>query len=181
MEKDIPRELIVKAGRGDLQAFEEIYRLASGFVYNVALRIARSHADAEEITQEVFVKMHAALPKFEFRSSCKTWLYRITANAAISRSRKSARESILTGQYRQQLEVEAQPSPSDDGIKEQIVAAMLGQLDEDQRACVVLRDMEGLAYEEIAAILRVPLNTVRSRLHRAREAMLAYVNREKQP
>ena len=181
MEKEISSELIVRAGGGDMAAFEEIYRLASSFVYSVAFRITRSHADAEEITQEVFIKMHEALPRFEFRSSCKTWLYRIAANAAISRCRKGARESSLAGKYREHLEVAAQQSPAAEDINEKTVGALLSALDDEQRACVVLREMEGLAYEEIAEILHIPLNTVRSRLHRAREAMLAFANKEKLP
>lgn len=181
MEKEISSELIVRAGGGDMAAFEEIYRLASSFVYSVAFRITRSHADAEEITQEVFIKMHEALPRFEFRSSCKTWLYRIAANAAISRCRKGARESSLAGKYREHLEVAAQQSPAAEDINEKTVGALLSALDDGQRACVVLREMEGLSYEEIAEILHIPLNTVRSRLHRAREVMLAYANKEKLP
>lgn len=178
MENDIPIELIREAGNGNMTAFEEIYRLTSGFVYNVALRITRCHADAEEITQEVFVKMHRALAQFEFRSSCKTWLYRIAANTAITRCRKDTRESVLKWKYQKHLEVESQQSPVANSDKEKVIDALLGCLDEDQRACVVLRDMEGLAYEKISEILNIPLNTVRSRLHRARSNMLAHAKRE---
>jgi RNA polymerase sigma-70 factor (ECF subfamily) len=179
MENDISRELIVRAGQGDMKAFEDIYRLTSGFVYNVALRIARRHAEAEDITQEVFIKMHAALPQFGFRSSCKTWLYRITANTAISRCRKFSRESDLAAKYRDHLEVEAQETPAAADENEKMVGDMLAKLDDDQRTCVVLRDMEGLSYDEIAEILKIPLNTVRSRLHRARETLLEFARKEK--
>ena len=185
MENDISRELIIEAMNGDMKAFEEIYRLTSGFVYNVALRIARRHAEAEDITQEVFIKMYSALPQFGFRSSCKTWLYRITTNTAISRCRKFGREHEQTAKYKDHLEIEAQQgqaaSPAMANENEKIIGDMLARLDEDQRACLVLRDMEGLAYDEIADILNIPLNTVRSRLHRARETLLEFANKEATP
>lgn len=185
MENDISKELIVKAGNGDMKAFEEIYRLTSGFVYNVALRIARRHAEAEDITQEVFIKMHSALPQFGFRSSCKTWLYRITTNTAISRCRKFGREANLAAKYREHLEIEAQQGqaagPASADENEKIIGDMLARLEDDQRACVVLREMEGLSYDEIAKILNIPLNTVRSRLHRARETLLEFARKETTP
>lgn len=185
MDNDISKELIVKARNGDMQAFEDIYRLTSGFVYNVALRIARRHAEAEDITQEVFIKMSSALPQFGFRSSCKTWLYRITTNTAISRCRKSGRETDLAAKYKDHLEIEAQEGPSEgpavSNENDKIIGDMLERLDEDQRACVVLRDMEGLSYDEIAEILNIPLNTVRSRLHRARETLLEFARKEITP
>lgn len=185
MDNDISRELILKASSGDMIAFEEIYRLTSGLVYNVALRIARQHAEAEDITQEVFIKMYSALPKFRFRSSFKTWLYRITTNTAISHCRKSGRESDLAAKYKDHLEIEAQQgqpaSPAVTNENEKIIGDMLARLDDNQRACVVLRDMEGLSYDEIASILNIPLNTVRSRLHRARETLLEFAKKETTP
>jgi len=185
MDNDISRELILKAGSGDMAAFEEIYRLTSGFVYNVALGIARRHAEAEDITQEVFIKMYSALPEFEFRSSFKTWLYRITTNMAISQGRKSGRESDLAAKYKDHLEIEARQGPSAVPAvvneNEKIISELLSRLAEDQRACVVLRDMEGLSYDEIAGILNIPLNTVRSRLHRARETLLEFAKKETTP
>ena len=182
MENDISRELIIKARNGDMKAFEEIYHLASGFVYNVALRIARRHAEAEDITQEVFIKMYSALNQFGFRSSCKTWLYRITTNTAVSRCRKFGREKNLAAKYKDHLEIEAQEGPSASPVEakenEKIIGDMLAKLDEDQRACMVLREMEGLSYDKIADILNIPLNTVRSRLHRARETLLEFARKE---
>lgn len=182
MENDIGRELIVKAKNGDLTAFEEIYRLTSGFVFNVALRIVRCQADAEDVTQEVFVKMHKHLSQFGFQSSLKTWLYRITVNTAISHCRKNTGEAKIIAKYKNHLATEPASEPFANPIhkkdNETIVATLLARLDPDQRTCIVLREMEGLAYHEIAEIMNIPMNTVRSRLHRARETLLEFAKKE---
>jgi RNA polymerase sigma-70 factor (ECF subfamily) len=126
--------------------------------------------------------MHKNLGQFGFQSSLKTWLYRITVNTAISRCRKNAGEENAIDRYKNHLETEPANEPFFNPIykkdNEAIVAALLARLDPDQRACIVLREMEGLAYDEIAEILNVPMNTVRSRLHRAREALLELSKKE---
>jgi len=75
--QDIERELIVRAGEGDMNAFHEIYRRASGFVYSLAYRVVGRKHDAEEVTQDVFLKLHGSLRDFKFESAFKTWLYRV--------------------------------------------------------------------------------------------------------
>lgn len=180
--EDLSHELLGKAQMGDMAAFEEIYRQTSGFVFNVALRIARQRADAEDITQEVFVKMHQNLNQFRFQSSLKTWLYRITVNTAISRCRRNSGEANAFAKYKNHIATEPAflpfPDPLQKKDNETMVATLLARLDPDQRACVVLREMEGLAYDEIAEILNIPMNTVRSRLHRAREALMEFAKTE---
>lgn len=179
---DLSHELLGKAQTGDVAAFEEIYRQTSGFVFNVALRIVRRHADAEDVTQEVFVKTHKNLQQFRFQSSLKTWLYRITVNTALSCCRKSAGEMNTFAKYKNHLETQPANDPFPDPVQkkdnETIAATLLAKLDPDQRACVVLREMEGLAYDEISEILNIPMNTVRSRLHRAREALMEVAKKE---
>lgn len=176
MENDISTELVARAGNGDPAAFEEIYRLAGGFVYNVALRIVRRPDEAQDVAQEVFIKMHRNLSRFAFRSSVKTWLYRITVNTAISKCRQAAREAEGFARYRNELETGAEPfqAPPAPGANEARAAELLARLEPDQRSCLVLREMEGLSYQEIAAIMRIPLNTVRSRLFRARETLMEF-------
>lgn len=181
MENEISMELIAQARDGDMAAFEEIYRLTSGFVYNVALRIVRRQAEAQDVAQEVFIKMHQNLSQFAFRSSVKTWLYRITVNTAISKCRKQARETEGFAGYRNELETSADPfqAPMAPNDNEALVAGLLASLEPDQKSCVVLREMEGLSYQEISEILNIPLNTVRSRLHRARENLIEFAKKEK--
>ncbi len=180
--EELSRELLGKAQQGDLAAFEEIYRQTSGFVYNVALRVTRHHADAEDVTQEVFVKAHKNLARFGFQSSLKTWLYRVTVNTAISRGRKKTGEANLAAKYKNHVATSPASEPFPDPLlkkdNETLVASLLARLDPDQRACVVLREMEGLAYDKISEILEIPVNTVRSRLHRAREALMEFAEKE---
>ena len=83
--RDLPKDILIKASQGNMEAFEEIYGSSSDFVYNVAFRITNSREDAEEITQDVFLKIHRNLKNFQFRSSFKTWVYRITVNTVIGR------------------------------------------------------------------------------------------------
>jgi len=174
--KDISRETIIKAANGDLDAFEEIYKATSSFVYNVTLKITGNREDAEEATQDVFMRAYRSLAAFRFRSSLKTWIYRIAVNMAINKYNSRKKVSEMTVEYNDELE---NPHTGRDTMKEiyaedhrKMIDRALGVLSPGQRACVVLRSMEGMTYEEIAKTLGVNLNTVRTRLKRAREKMV---------
>ena len=174
---DIPREVLVKASEGDLQSFEHIYKDTAGFVYNVALRIVGNGQDAEEVAQEVFLNIYHNLASFRFQSSFKTWVYRITVNCAINQSKSISRERARRREYGDNLNrlgktFDEAVIESDTEAQARIVTHLLEVLSQDQRACVVLRTIEGLSYQEIADILKVNINTVRTRLKRAREKMI---------
>ncbi len=179
--EDIARDVIMRAAQGDISAFEAIYRNASVFVYNVAFRITNNSQNADEVTQDVFMKIYKNLKKFQYMSSLKTWIYRITVNAAINYKKReekhenqrvdydSAMQSVYTEEtIRKKLDNEAG--------KEKI-SGLLNALNSDQRACVVLREIEGLNYKEIANSLGVNINTVRTRLKRARQKLLDFVKK----
>lgn len=174
--KDIPLDLITKAAEGDRGAFEMIYRETSGFVYNIALGVVRNTADADDVTQEVYIRVYRNLKGFGFRSALKTWLYRITMNAALNackRREREAEKSVHDEVALEQASVEpAQGASVEDGEKRDKVAELLGVLTPDHRACIVLREIEGLSYEQIADALHININTVRTRLKRAREALM---------
>jgi len=173
---DISPDILEHAAGGDIRAFEDIYKTFSNFVYNVALGITRDKADAEEVTQDVFIKAHRGLKGFRFGSSFKTWVYRIAVNEALNRYQKSKKEKSRRVDYDDSIESQ----PADRSGTEEIMrnesetrcAMLLERLDQDQRACLVLREIEGLSYKDIAGVLRIPINTVRSRLLRARQALL---------
>jgi RNA polymerase sigma-70 factor (ECF subfamily) len=180
---DISNELVNKAAQGDIDAFEEIYKSTSAFVYNVVLRITNNRNDADEVTQDVFVKAFDNLKNFEHRSSFKTWIYRIAANMAINHCRKHSRYERGKVEYDPvvhdtQVSGDARAELDREDSKKRI-ASMLEVLDPDQRACIVLREIEGLDYNSIAAALRININTVRSRLKRAREKLLAAGRKER--
>jgi len=179
---EIPDDLIKKAASGDIEAFEEIYRSFSAFVFRVVLRVTQNTHDAEEVTQDVFVKVFNSLKNFGFRSQFKTWVYRIAVNLAINKYKASSRErkrnldidevgDLVSTQEDATKSVERQE------FKEQ-ADILLARLNPEMRACVVLREMEGLDYKEIAETLNIPINTVRSRLKRAREALMAHAERQ---
>ncbi|MDD5131750.1 MAG: sigma-70 family RNA polymerase sigma factor [bacterium] len=176
--QSISQDIIKKAVSGDIQAFEEIYRSASSFVYNIALRTARNREDAQEITQEVFLKVFKSLKDFRFQSSFKTWLYRITVNTTLNMLKKTAHDRRRQFAYHENICNEL-PLPTA-GIETSLeqreqkaqVDKMLEALNPEYRTCIVLREMQGLRYDEIAQALKININTVRSRLKRAREILL---------
>lgn len=174
--QDITDELLIKASSGNIAAFEEIYKATSSFVYSIAWRITRNSQDAEEVTQDVFMKLYKNLKSFEFRSAFRTWVYRIAVNCAITRYRVTAKERRRRVNYENLEEVAIEKRLSTEGLDEHDteakLAALLSVLNPQQRVCLILRELEGLSYKGIADILRIPINTVRSRLKRAREALL---------
>jgi RNA polymerase sigma-70 factor (ECF subfamily) len=182
--EDISKDTLIRASQGDMKAFEEVYKASSSFVYNVAFRVVNNREDALEVAQEVFMIIYNKLKEFRFESSFKTWAYRITANYAINFAKKNSRaktvpfeESFGEGAVQSEAQTHI-----DQEHQEGLVEKLLGELGPDQRACVVLRDIQGLSYEEIAQTLNININTVRSRLKRAREKLLSVrkqVNYEK--
>lgn len=173
--EDIAKDTLVRASQGDMEAFEDIYKASSSFVYNVAFRVVNNREDALEVAQEVFMIIHDKLKTFRFESSFKTWAYRITANYAINFAKKNSRAKTVPyedsfGEGAVLNEVQTQ---MDQEHQSQLVEKLLAELNPDQRACVVLRDIQGLSYEEIAQALNININTVRSRLKRSREKLLS--------
>jgi RNA polymerase sigma-70 factor (ECF subfamily) len=178
---DIAPDILERACHGDIGAFEQIYKAFSFFVYNVALRVTRNSADAEEVTQDVFFKIYRNLKRFEFRSAFRTWVYRITMNTAINQYRKSKRETGDRVDYESVVGAMASEHSTVEELiekdNENRVNGLLEKLNPQQKACLVLRELQGLSYREIAATLKVPLNTVRTRLKRARQALLEGVGK----
>ena len=175
--QDIDKEILIKAQNGDLESFETVYRQSAGFVYSVAWRMVNNKQDAEEVTQEVFLSVYHNLKSFTFKSSFKTWVYRVTVNCSINYIKKMNRERYRIKEYGKSLTHEGKTfsQPEVEELitnKESIISSLLRRLDPDQRACTVLRNIEGLSYRQISEVLKVNINTVRSRLKRAREKLL---------
>ncbi len=170
-------DILRLAAQGDIGAFEKVYRAYAPFVYNVAYRMVEAREDAEEITQEVFLIVHQKLKSFLFRSSLKTWVYRITVNCSINLLNKRTRDQ--RGRV-DDFDTALATTPAQDDARQHIeaqaqdhrVSTLLNELNPEERACVVLRSIEGFSYLDIARSLNVNINTVRTRLKRAREKML---------
>ncbi len=173
---DLGQDVIRRAQENDIAAFEMIYRHYSGMVYRVALRMTGNAEDAEEVTQEVFLSVHKHLRAFTGKSSLKTWIYRIAINSSLNAQRRKKSRGREAGWEEGFDPEDTRPDVREAAEQEALrdtVSGLLEQINPDQRACLVLRSQEGLSYEEIAQALNINMNTVRSRIKRAREALLA--------
>ncbi len=139
-------------------------------IFSIALRMLGDRGDAEEVAQEVFLRVHRSIREFRGEAKLSTWLYAITSRLCLNRMRAPGR-GRRAGEQALGRVANGHPNPGATLEAGEIQAALhraIAELDEERRIVVVLRDLHGLAYEEIAAALELPLNTVRSRLHRAR-------------
>ena len=156
---------------GDPRAFEELVRTYQHRVYGVAARMLGSSAEGEEVAQEVFLRVYRAVGEFRGEAKLSTWLYAITSRLCLTRLAGGDRRHVREGEETLARLADGQASPGAALERSELDAALhraIAELPEDRRLVVVLRDLEGLAYEDIAAVLELPVGTVRSRLHRAR-------------
>lgn len=176
--------LVEQCREGDSAAMERLILKYQNRIYNVILKMCVNPDDAAELTQETFVKVIQSIDKFEGRSSFYTWAFRIAVNLTLNYCQRSARIAVQSldaeecrnpAQARQVLKefLSDETSPDPAAVaqnKELCEVAMqsLMKLDEAQRAVIVLRDIEGMNYAQIAKVLGIELGTVRSRLSRAR-------------
>ena len=159
----------LRAGEGT--AFEELVMTYQHRVFGVALRMLGSAAEAEEVAQETFVRAHRALADFRGDAKLSTWLYAIASRLCLNRLASGERRLVRQGEDTLLRLSDAAPRPDAALERHELETALgraIGELPEDRRIVVVLRDLEGLSYEEIAEALDLELGTVRSRLHRAR-------------
>jgi RNA polymerase sigma-70 factor (ECF subfamily) len=164
-------ELVARAKRGELDAYEEIVRLHQTIAFRTAWMITRSSADAEEAAQDGFVKAHAALPRFRAGSPFRPWLLAIVANEARNRVRGAGRRARLAQRVAEERRPDdAVPSPEaallDSEQREELLAA-IERLPEPAREAITCRYLLDLSEDETAAALDCPRGTVKSRLSRA--------------
>ncbi len=172
------RGLIAACRAGHTEAFGLLVRRYQDRLYPSMVRLLGSREDAQDVVQDAFIKAFQKLDQFQGESSFYTWIYRIAINLALSgkRSRKPRFLQSLQHEDRHQaVEDQADESPDNDPVaaleraeRETLVEAALRKLCPEHRAVVVLKDFDGYRYEEISALLNIPIGTVRSRLHRAR-------------
>ncbi|MFZ1887537.1 MAG: sigma-70 family RNA polymerase sigma factor [Candidatus Binataceae bacterium] len=170
-------ELIARATKGDAEAFGVLVERYQRRVANVALSVVHNQDDAIELAQETFVRAYENLSKFESRSSFSTWLYRIAANLAIDFWRREGRHVVLRGEDAEN-EIRKLPSDTGDSFKtasrKELSARLTAALEEltpEHRTVILLREVEGLSYDEISEALNCPRGTVMSRLHYARNRL----------
>ena len=178
-------ELVARAQRGQSAAFAELVLRYQDAIYNSICHLVGDVHEAADLAQDVFLKAYRGIASFRGQAAFSTWLYRIMLNTVTSFRRRDAllprhMASIESGR-------DADPPDGDRGgpvapdadpteaimrqERVRLVRAAIGRLDEQGRQAIVLRDMEGCSYEQLAQILDVPIGTVKSRLHRARQAL----------
>ena len=172
-------ELIIRFRNGDQSAFEDILLEFQDRIYNLCRRMLGNAHDAEDAAQDVFLKAYQALPRFEPGASLYTWLYRIAINTCIDYKRKPFLESLFKRSDEGEEIMIDVPSvaPSPERLAEskqmgQDLQKSLGKLSQKLRTAIILKEIEGLSYEEIAEVLDISLGTVKSRIARAREELL---------
>jgi RNA polymerase sigma-70 factor (ECF subfamily) len=174
--------LVKRVQRGDKSAFDLLVRKYQHKVVKLVLRYVRNPAEAEDIAQEAFIKAYRALPQFRGDSAFYTWMYRIAINTAknslASRDRSPiAYDLDLTDpeeSHSVQTRLQDPDTPEGMALTEEIrgiVNSAIEGLPEELKTAIVLRELDGLSYEEIAAAMDCPVGTVRSRIFRAREAI----------
>jgi RNA polymerase sigma-70 factor (ECF subfamily) len=165
-------ELAERHRWGDRAAFDEVYSQHAEMVYNLALRLAGDREEAADLTQEIFLRVFRHLGRFRGGSTLKTWIYRVAINHCRSRlGRRRPVEPLETAGAEPVDPARGPESRALAGDAERRVAAALAGLAPTFREAVVLRDLEGLAYQEIAEVLGVRVGTVRSRIARGREQL----------
>jgi RNA polymerase sigma-70 factor, ECF subfamily len=174
--------LVRRVQRGDKGAFDALVLKYQHKLVKLVMRYVRNPAEAEDIAQEAFIKAYRALPQFRGDSAFYTWLYRIAINTAknavVSRDRSPVEYDLDRNNNDESYDMQSRMKDSEtpeglvltDEIRSTVNAA-IDALPEDLRTAIVLRELEGLSYEEIAAAMDCPVGTVRSRIFRAREAI----------
>lgn len=181
-DREIDQRLVERAQRGDKHAFEMLVSKYQRKLGRLVGRLVRDQAEAEDVTQEAFIKAYRALASFRGDSAFYTWLYRIGVNTAknylVAQGRRAPTQTPLDAEEAENFEdavlLRDVNTPEAELMSRQIaetVNASMEALPEELRTAIRLREIEGLSYEEIAAFMNCPIGTVRSRIFRAREAI----------
>ncbi|MGD2039690.1 MAG: sigma-70 family RNA polymerase sigma factor [Anaerolineae bacterium] len=179
-------EFLIRRGqRGDKLAVEALVRRYQNYVYRLCYLVMRNEQDAEDMTQETFIRACRALPRFELRknTSFEAWLYRISVNCCRSRMRRKWYQVLPWPEPAPQIVAEAEEQPEHQvlqGEHRDEVLQAVETLGEKHRLVVILRYYAGLSNEEIARTLDIPSGTVRSRLHTARQRLKAQLEEQEQ-
>ncbi len=183
-EREIDQKLVERAQGGDQRAFDQLVAKYQRKLGRLLSRFIRDPAEVEDVAQEAFMKAYRALPSFRGDSAFYTWLYRIGINTAknylVAQGRRAPTSTEFDSDEAETFESADQlrdiNTPESLLLSKQIgetVNAAMDALPEELRTAIMLREIEGLSYEEIASMMDCPIGTVRSRIFRAREAVAA--------
>ncbi|MCU7845832.1 MAG: RNA polymerase sigma factor RpoE [Candidatus Thiodiazotropha sp. (ex Monitilora ramsayi)] len=180
-ERLIDQELVVRVQQGDKKAFDLLVLKYQQKITNLISRYIRDPHEVLDVTQEAFIKAYRALPKFRGDSAFYTWLYRIAINTAknylVAQGRRPPTDDVEAETAEQMdigVRLKETGTPENHVLTDEIsrtVQKAIDDLPEDLRTAIILRELEGMSYEEIANAMSCPVGTVRSRIFRAREAI----------
>lgn len=181
---DLDAELVERHRAGDLTAFDEVYDRFGRMVYNLAFRLAGNREEAADLTQETFLRIFRHLGGFAGRSALKTWIFRIALNHCRERLYRRSLETLSLdeeGENEGTLLADPARGPEELALasdERRRVSEGLARLPHAYREAVILRDLEGLSYDEIAEVLGVRVGTVRSRIARGRDQLRLQLEKE---
>jgi len=181
-ERDVDAELVARVQQGDKKAFDLLVLKYQRKIMRLVSRMVRDQDEIEDVTQEAFIKAYRALPQFRGDSAFYTWLYRIAINTArnwlASNRRRPSSPTEFQNEdgetFNETDNLTDNNNPESELASREIaetVNATIESLPEDLRTAIVLREIEGMSYEDIAQTMNCPIGTVRSRIFRAREAI----------
>lgn len=175
------QQLIERVQNGEKAAYDLLVLKYQQRIINLVSRFVRNHSDAQDVTQEAFIKAYRALPNFRGDSAFYTWLYRIAVNTAKNHLAVKSRRPLESDHDVSEIEqiegnsaLTEQATPENLLLKDELQAIILKAIEnlpEDLKTAIMLREVEGLSYDEIATVMECPIGTVRSRIFRAREAI----------
>ena len=177
---DTDQQLVQRSQRGDLRAFDLLVLKYQGRIAALVSRYVSDAGEVEDVTQEAFIKAYRALGKFRGDSAFYTWLYRIAANAAknhlVAKGRRPGADATIEDAEGYDeggllLESASPEALAMGGELAEVVESALNALPDELKAALMLREFDGLSYDDIADVLGCPVGTVRSRIFRAREAI----------
>jgi RNA polymerase sigma-70 factor, ECF subfamily len=180
-EAQVDQLLVERVQKGDKLAFDLLISKYQHRIVNLVSRYVSDHHEAQDVAQEAFIKAYRAIRNFRGDSAFYTWLYRIAINTAknwlVAQKRRPPLSDIDAAdaeQYDMDSRLKEKGTPENELLREEIKGTVFGtiaKLPDDLRTAIMLREMEGMSYEEIATTMECPIGTVRSRIFRAREAI----------
>ena len=169
--------LLRRACKGDVQAFEELMQSHESRIYAITLRMMGNREDAQDCAQEAMVRIYRAMGSFKGQSALATWIYRITMNTCLDelRRRKARKVTSLDSLVDNGWSpTDTGDTPEEHGLrveKQNALNQAIQSLPDDMRAAIILRDVKGYSYDEIASILDANVGTIKSRISRGREKL----------
>ncbi|MDR5659503.1 sigma-70 family RNA polymerase sigma factor [Serpentinicella sp. ANB-PHB4] len=180
------KELIKKSKSGDIKSFEALVGIYQKKALNIAYRMLGNIEDANDVTQEALIKAYKAIPKFKEESSFSTWLYSIVTNTGVDYLRKNKNKNVVyldkRDENQMQREVPDNTNTPENVLEKkeikQHIHSAINELALDHRTVIILRDIKGFSYKEIATMLKCSEGTVKSRISRGRAHLKTIINRK---